>query len=58
MELKKFREKYNFTQADMSRSLNISLNTYIRWELGIGNPGFENKIKLVKYFGTFGEKWN
>lgn len=55
VDLREFREKHNLTQAEVSRSLGISLNTYIRWETKVGNPGYENKIKLVEYMRLKGE---
>ena len=46
MELKTLRLKQKLTQVEIEKKIGVSLNTYLRWEYGVGNPSSENKKKL------------
>ncbi len=50
MELKKYRNKYNRTQADMAKFLKITTNAYQNYELGKRTPDLDTLIKLADYF--------
>ena len=49
MNLNECRNKHDMTQGDVASYLNISLNTYLRYEYGGGIPK-ENREKLLKIF--------
>lgn len=40
------RNKKGKTQVEAANICGVSINTWIRWEKGVGLPDFENRIKL------------
>jgi transcriptional regulator with XRE-family HTH domain len=40
------RNKKGKTQVEAASICGVSINTWIRWEKGVGLPDFENRIKL------------
>lgn len=46
INFKELRDKKGKTQVEAAAVCRVSINTWIRWEKGVGQPSFENKIKL------------
>ena len=52
MKLKELRKNFKKTQKQVADALNIKVQAYQTYELGIKRPSFETLIKLADYFGT------
>ena len=46
--LKKLRKESGYTQVQISENLNISQQSYLRYETGQGEPSLETLVKLAK----------
>lgn len=48
--LKEIRKDNDITQERMAKILNVSTNTYSKWENGINIPAFEYLYNFARYF--------
>lgn len=46
---KQVRINKGLTQVEAAKACKVSINTWIKWESGVGQPSFENKIKLQAF---------
>ena len=44
--LKKLRDHLGLSQVAMAKRLGVPMVTYRYWELGCGQPNYENKLKI------------
>lgn len=49
-DIKELRAKYDYTQEDLARLLDVSIETVRKWEQGINNPGRRSKKDIEKHF--------
>ncbi|MBR1984107.1 MAG: helix-turn-helix transcriptional regulator [Clostridia bacterium] len=50
MNLKLLRKQMNKTQEEIAKELNVTQQTYARYELGTSEPTIESLIKLADYY--------
>lgn len=50
--LVELRKKYNFTQADIGKKLNVSVQAVSKWENDSSLPDYDYLIKLADLFNT------
>ena len=51
-----FREKWNISQASMSKTLGVPRSTLWRWETGKGMPSYDNLMKLEQFMDSIENK--
>ena len=51
--MKKFRQKHGFTQKQLAKMMGISRSTYSCWELGIRQPNFKNRLRILFFYVKF-----
>jgi len=47
LKLREFRQKMGYSQAYISKILDIPASTYANWEQGTREPGIENLAKIA-----------
>lgn len=52
MRIKELRIKHRFTQTDLAKKLNTSLEVILNWENEIYNPDFVQLSKLADLFNV------
>ena len=52
MKLKELRKQHKKTQEDVAKILNVTHQTYGRYELGICEPTLETLCTLANYYGV------
>jgi DNA-binding XRE family transcriptional regulator len=55
-ELKRLREHLGLSQVQISKKIGVHVNTYRFWEQGVGDPSYENRIKIKELLAQLASK--
>lgn len=52
IRLKYFRSKFDFTQEDLAKEINIAQSTYANWECGKRLPDLDKIANIADFYST------